>query len=237
MSGSATTFRTAASLLAGFDLFGSLSTGDLAAIERACTSRRYGPGERIIGHDSSSRDVLVVISGRARVLNYSASGREIVLDDLLPGSSIGEIGAIDGQPRLADVVATDDVAVTVIPQLIFVDVLKSHPAVAVSLMRRLARTIRAADERIMDLSTLAARDRVYAEVLRRAHAGMIGDNRAEIVPMPLHSDIASKTSTTRETVARAISTLSRRGIVSRAKAALCVDDVHALSRMVARVRP
>jgi DNA-binding transcriptional regulator YhcF (GntR family) len=103
-------------------------------------------------------------------------------------------------------------------------------------MRRLARIIRAADERIMDLSTLAAHHRVYAEVLRRAYTRMIGENRAEIVPIPLHSEIASKTSTTRETVARAINTLTRRGIVSRAKTALCIHDVYALKEMVARVR-
>jgi CRP/FNR family transcriptional regulator, cyclic AMP receptor protein len=236
MRGPSTTFRTGASLLTGFDVFGSLSNEEVSAIERACTSRRYARAERIIDRDSRSRDVLFVISGRARVLNYSVSGREIVLDDLLPGSSFGEIGAIDEQPRLAEVVATDDVVVTVIPQLIFIDALKSHPQVAASLMRRLARTIRAADERIMDLSTLAARDRVYAEVLRRAHARMIGDNRAEIVPIPLHSEIASKTSTTRETVARAMSDLTRRGIVSRAKTALWVNDVYALDQMVARVR-
>jgi CRP/FNR family transcriptional regulator, cyclic AMP receptor protein len=59
---------------------------------------------------------------------------------------------------------------------------------------------------------------------------------AEIVPPPLHSEIAGKTSTSRETVARAISDLTRRGIVSRAKTGLCVNDVYALRQIVARVR-
>jgi predicted transcriptional regulator len=65
---------------------------------------------------------------------------------------------------------------------------------------------------------------------------MTGENRAEIVPIPLHSEIASKTSTTRETVARAINNLTRRGIVSRSKTALCIHDVYALEEMVAEVR-
>ena len=236
MRGSRTISRTGGSLLSGFDLFDALSATALGAIERGCTSRRYAREEQISDRDSRSRDVLFIISGRAKVLNYSISGREIVLDDLLPGSSFGEIGAIDDQPRLAHVVATVDVVVTVIPQLIFIEALRSHPQVAVALMRRLARTIRAADQRIMDLSTLAAHDRVYAEVLRRAHERMIGDNTAEIAPIPLHSEIASKASTSRETVARAISDLTRRGIVSRAKTALCVHDVNALRQMVARAR-
>jgi CRP/FNR family transcriptional regulator, cyclic AMP receptor protein len=236
MRGPSTTVRAGGSLLSGFDLFKSLSDDALRAIERACTSRRYAREEQIIDRDSRSRDVVCVISGRAKVLNYSVSGREIILDDLVPGSSFGEIGAIDDQPRLAEVVATADVVVVVIPQIVFIGALNSHPQVAVALMRRFARTIREADERIMDLSTLAAHDRVYAEVLRRAHARMIGDNTAEIVPPPLHSEIAGKTSTSRETVARAISDLTRRGIVSRAKTGLCVNDVYALRQIVARVR-
>jgi CRP-like cAMP-binding protein len=65
---------------------------------------------------------------------------------------------------------------------------------------------------------------------------MTGENKAEIAPIPLHSEIAGKTGTTRETVARAINTLTRRGIVSRAKTALCIHDVRALKEMVARVR-
>lgn len=231
-----TSHCSSGSLLSGFDLFRSLGSESLGAIERACTSRRYARDERIIDRDTRGRDVWVVVSGRAKLLNYSMSGREIVLDDLLPGSSFGEIGALGDQPRLADVVATEDLLVAVIPQLVFLEALKSHPEVALALMRRLAQTIREGDARIMDLSTLAAHDRVYADLLRRARARMIGGNRAEIAPIPLHSDIAGKTGTSRETVARAIGTLTRRGIVSRAKTALCVNDVNALHEMVAKAR-
>ena len=46
-------------------------------------------------------DVYVVIHGKVRVVNYSVSGREIVFDELAPGSFFGEISAIDGQPRSA----------------------------------------------------------------------------------------------------------------------------------------
>jgi CRP-like cAMP-binding protein len=236
MRGQDTIPGTSISLLSGFDLFGSLSKDAASAIERACTFRRFAAHEQIIERDSGSRDVLLVISGRAKVLNYSVSGREIVFDDLLAGSSFGEVGAIDDQPPLAEVVATEAVVVMVIPQRVFIDALNRYPEFALSVMRRLARIIRAADERIMDLSTLAAHHRVYAEVLRRAYARMISENRAEIAPIPLHSEIASKTSTTRETVARAINNLTRRGIVSRSKTALCIHDVYALEEMVAEVR-
>lgn len=236
MRGPYTNCRAAGSLLSGFHLFRSLCGDSLAAIEQTCTSRRYVRDERIVDRDSRSRDVRVVVSGRAKVLNYSVSGREIVLDDLLPGCSFGEIGALDDRPREADVVATEEMLVAVIPQGVFLETLRSHPEVALALMRRLARMIREGDERIMDLSTLTAHDRVYADMLRRAREHMAGDNQAKIAPIPLHSEIAGKTNTSRETVARAISNLTRRGIVSREKTALRVNDVEALRQVVAEAR-
>ncbi len=227
------TFRPGASLLAGSDLFSGLSPDALSMIERTSSAKRFAPEQRIIERDTRSRDVFFVVSGRARVLNYSVSGREIVLDDLSPGSCFGEVSAIDDQPRLVEVIATTDVTAAVIPQLVFKKAIETYPQVALAVMRRLAQSIRAADERIMDLSTLPARQRVHAEVLRRARARMVSANEAEIAPIPVHSEIAGKASTTRETVARAINDLARRGIVSRKKTALRINDVKALHEMIA----
>jgi CRP/FNR family cyclic AMP-dependent transcriptional regulator len=64
-----------------------------------------------------------------------------------------------------------------------------------------------------------------------------GDDRMlRIKPSPLHADIASRVSTTRETVARALSDLSRQGIVSRDHNSLVVTDPRRLADMVENFR-
>jgi CRP-like cAMP-binding protein len=88
----------------------------------------------------------------------------------------------------------------------------------------------------MDLSTLAANNRVHADLLRQARANMKGANEAEIRPIPVHSDIASRVSTTRETVARVLNDLARKGIVERLKDSLVVRDVDRLHELVEQVR-
>ena len=88
----------------------------------------------------------------------------------------------------------------------------------------------------MDLSTLAANNRVQADLLRLARNSMVGENRAELTPIPVHGDIASRVSTTRETVARVLSDLSRQGVVERQKDRLVIDDVDHLEDMVEEVR-
>ena len=57
-----------------------------------------------------------------------------------------------------------------------------------------------------------------------------------IKPIPVHADIASRVSTTRETVARVLSDLAREGIVRRTKDSLVIANVDRLSHIVEQVR-
>ena len=68
-------------------------------------------------------------------------------------------------------------------------------------------------DRINDLSTVGSNKRVHAEFLRLAKPGMKVENTAEISPIPIHGDIAVRVSTTRETVARVFSDLTRGDIL------------------------
>lgn len=222
--------------LGGVPLFEGLDTAALAAIERASRSKRYGAQEQIIDCDANSIDVFIVVEGRVRVVNYSVSGREIAFDDVVAGGYFGEIAALDGPPRSASVMAVEDTLLLVLPGNVFLQALSRHPDVAFRVMRRLARIVRSADTRIMDLSTLAAQNRVQAEVLRQARMTLTGDDTARITPIPLHSDIASRVSTTRETVARVMNDLARQGIVKRTKNALVITDLDRLEGLVEEVR-
>ena len=88
----------------------------------------------------------------------------------------------------------------------------------------------------MDLSTLGANNRVHAELLRLAKPGIKEANTAEISPIPIHGDIASRVSTTRETVARVFSDLTREGILRRDQDTLIILDIDTLTDIVETVR-
>ena len=61
---------------------------------------------------------------------------------------------------------------------------------------------------------------------------MRDDNTAMITPVPIHGDIASRVSTTRETVARVLNDLSRQGLLKRERNALAILDLEHLVEMV-----
>ncbi len=213
-----------------------LSPEDLAEVEEVCRYKTFAAGTQIIDRHSETRDIFFVVRGRVRVVNFSLSGREVTLDDVAAGGHFGELATIDGEPRSAAVMAIEDSLVVALPYRHFLDVVQRHPSIALKLMTRLARIVRASTERIMDLSTLAANNRVQAEILRQAREQAGDENIASITPIPLHSEIASRVSTTRETVARVLNDLARQGILERTKEALVVHDVERLSDMVEEVR-
>ena len=100
----------------------------------------------------------------------------------------------------------------------------------------LAKIVRLSNERIMDLSTLGANNRVHAELLRRAEDKMDGANKALIAPTPVHGDIASRASTTRETVARVMNELARQSVLERTRDALIINDIGRLKELVEEER-
>lgn len=203
-------------------------------IEKRCVWKEYKPNEQIIDRESENRDVFFVVAGVVRIVNYSYSGREVSYDDIRAGGMFGELSAIDGKARSATVVALRRTLVGALAPETFKRVLREHPEFASAVIERLAAIIRASNERIMDLSTLGAYSRVYAEILRLARAKAKDEDATEAVidPIPVHSDLAARCGTTRETVARAISDLIKKHVAEKAGTGLKICDLEALADIV-----
>jgi CRP/FNR family cyclic AMP-dependent transcriptional regulator len=204
--------------------------------EISCRWRRFLPEEAVIDQQDSSRDVYFIARGRVRVVNFTAGGKEVALDEMTGGSYFGELAAIDGKPRSSAVIAVEDSDIAKMAPERFLKLLRTYPFVAQEVMKQLAMVIRTSTDRIVDLSTLGANNRVHGELLRQAKVAERLENRAIIRPIPVHGDMASRASTTRETVARVISELTRKGIVRRERDALVVTDYARLEELVEEVR-
>ena len=222
--------------LSNIEILSSLSAEQRRDFEKSCRWRHFAAEEQIIDRYDPSRDIHFVTRGSVRIVNYSISGREVTLEDLEEGSYFGELAAIDGEPRSASVIALEECEIAKMAPERFLTVLMAYPDVALKVMLNLTRMVRASTQRIMDLSTLGANNRVHGELLRLANAHRTGPNEAVVTPIPVHSDMASRASTTRETVARVMSDLTRINLIRREAEALVILDVKKLHEMVEQVR-
>jgi CRP-like cAMP-binding protein len=187
--------------------------------------------EPIVSRDSDSRDVFFVVKGRCRIVNFSPSGREVAYAVAGPGEYFGEMAAIDGLPRSATVVALEDCVLGVISPQAFRDLIEQNPKVAFVIMEKLVRIVRTSDDRIMDLATLSAYQRVYSELLKLMKPDPVRQGSWLIYPLPTQAQIAAQASTTRETVARVLSHLANDGIAERKSKTLYIRQIERLKQL------
>ncbi len=223
--------------LSNITVLASLGSGERRDFEKSCRWRHFTEGEQIIDQAGEQRDVYFLAAGRVRVVNFTLQGREVAIEDLDEGSYFGELAALDGRPRSSSVVALSDAEIAKMAPERFLAVLKMYPEVALRIMVNLAGMVRNSTERIVDLSTLGANNRAHAELLRRARMDGLDEKDGILLkPIPVHSDMASRAGTTRETVARVLNDLARQGIVKRDTDALVISDPDRLQEIVDEVR-
>jgi CRP-like cAMP-binding protein len=209
-------------------LLAGLPPATRVALSARCAWRAYEPGELILSPESPSRDVLFVVQGRVRVVTFAASGREVAFAVLEAGAHVGELSALDGEPRSASVEALAPCRVASLPSAAFRELLLQHPQLALELLKGLARVVRRSDERIAELSVLGAVPRVYRELRRLARPEGKG---AVIAPLPTQEALAAHVGATRETVARALSQLAKTGIAERRGRELLIRDLALLEAL------
>lgn len=224
--------ESGAETLENIGLLEGFSPEERRDLEKRCAWRHYGANEQIIDRDSDSGDVYFVVAGDVRIVNYSYSGREVSYDDIPAGGFFGELAAIDGKPRSATVVTLKKTIVASLSPEALREAILDHPRLALAIMKRLVAVIRGSTDRIMDLSTLGAYSRVYAELLRLARQDVDEEYGATIAKLPTHSALASRCGTTRETVARAISDLTKREVCEKRGQGLYFPDLEALEDIV-----
>lgn len=224
------TMTAAPGSLDGIDLLASLGPAERAALAARCTWRRHAPGERILQRGDEGREVLFLVEGRVRVIDPMPGDREIAFAVVGAGAVLGELSALDGEPRSAAVDAADACLVATLDAGAFNELLLDRGTVAVALLRCLARLIRRNDARIAELCLLGALQRVYRELLMQARPH--GSGAGIVSPLPPAESLAASAGTSRDTVTRALHHLAKAGITRRQGADLVIRDVDMLEALI-----
>jgi CRP-like cAMP-binding protein len=217
-------------------LFEGLSDQRLDLLAQQCLWHSVEAGKPLLLRAEQQGDLFLLVSGRVRVTTYSANGRQVTFRDSEAGEHFGDIAAIDGGPRSADVVTLEPSVVASLDRAAFMTLLHDEPLVAQRVMLRLVSLVRQLSERVIDLSTLGVQNRLHAELLRLARTAGIDGNQARLDPAPKHAALASQISTNREQVTRELNVLVRDGVLRKDDKALLVADVARLELMVSQVR-
>ena len=206
---------------------------ELSSYETRCHWRRFDENEVLVDYDDISTDVYFLASGEVRILNRSQSGKEVILGEMRGGAFFGELAALDGIGRSANVTALTRGEVCVVPAPIFRQMIFASEAIADRLFRLLAKRVRELNTRIMEHALLDLRHRLYAELLRLSVPRTGGDGARVVTPPPYHHVLAARIGCRREQVTREFTVMAADGLIDRTRGALVIRRPDLLEARVA----
>jgi CRP/FNR family transcriptional regulator, cyclic AMP receptor protein len=193
---------------------------DLGAFEARSRCRPFKPDEVLLDFDDTSTDIYFLISGDVRVLIRTRSGKEVILGELRAGAVFGELAALDGIARSANVTALTRGEVCVMSSAVFKELVFAAPPVADRLFRLLAGRVRELDARVMEHVVLDLRHRLYSELLRLSIPRSGHTEERVVTPPPYHHVLAARIGCRREQVTREFTSMDGEGLIERTRGAL-----------------
>jgi len=216
-------------MLAATPTLSNLDPADLADLAASCRVRRVRRGQILFSEGDPADSLVVLATGRLRVLVSSAEGGELVLQVINPGDSLGEVGCLDGGPRSATVEAVQDSLLVQLPASELLTLVDRRPELARHLLSQLASDLRRL--------TGAAADLVFLDVSRRVAKFLVQEvDRAGTCDLELvetQGEIGARVGGTRQSVNSALHALERRGWLEVSSRHILVRDVDSVRRFAA----
>jgi CRP/FNR family cyclic AMP-dependent transcriptional regulator len=194
------------SILGGTSLLCSVAAEDLEAVATAARLRTVRRGQVVFARGDPGDSLIVVVSGRVKVVVRSADGGELTLTVIESGSTLGELSIADGGPRSTDAETLEDSQLLFVPRETIQDVCLRMPAAAQALSSSIAATLRRLTDAASDLVFLDLPRRI-AKVLLNQPAGDDGIIRAKIT----QEELAHQAAGSRQSVNAALRGFERRG--------------------------
>jgi CRP/FNR family transcriptional regulator, cyclic AMP receptor protein len=209
----------------------ALSDEDGASLVDGGRRRIYKKGDSLFGEGDLSDRVFVIRSGRAKISSFTDDGKEVLLALRGAGHLLGEMSALDGEPRMASAQAIDEVEAVILTVDDFTRWLKEHPEAALTLLRHMSARLRESDGKLIEFSAHDSVGRVAKRLVELSEKyGEATDDGVRIDLGLSQEEIAGWTGSSREAVSKALQTLRGRGWIETHRRGITVRDLDALKK-------
>lgn len=181
----------------------------------------------IVMEQDWGESLFLIRDGVAKVRTYTADGDEVIMSLLGPGDVFGEMAALDGASRSADVVALTPLHLIKLRLAPFASLLERQASFALALARLEASRLRDLNQRFALQSADATTRLLDALAYLARKSSYQQDPQAEIPPLA-QKEIALLAGLARETASRTLSKLRNRGTVVEAQGQLRLADLQPL---------
>jgi CRP-like cAMP-binding protein len=206
-----------------------IDADDQDALERAATRRSFPRGSIVYHSGDDATSVLVLLEGRVKISRSAPDGHESVLGFRGPGDLVGELGAIDGHARAANVAALEPTVALACAGSEFRGLLESRPPMSVALLRIVVGRLREADAERADFGAHDVLGRVARRLCELAERfGSESDEGIEITLPLTQEELAGWCGASREAVAKALAAMRNLGWIETRRRVVVITDADAL---------
>lgn len=204
--------------LKSIPLFSELTNTEFDLILASAREQRYPRGSIVFYEGDPGDFLMVVLTGKVKVVLLGKEGQEIILALLGPRDFFGEMAILESAPRSATVMTTEASEFLCLGQQNFTTLLQNHPPIGMKILKHLSERLRQANEQIRSLAMFDIYGRIAQCLLRLGQTqGQRLDGKLVITDRPSFQELSHMIGCSRETVSRAMKVLQEDGylIVTR----------------------
>lgn len=195
------------------ELFQDLETAQLDQILDRHRETIHQVDQLIVMEQDWGDSVFLLRSGLAKVRTYTADGDEVVMSLLAEGDIFGEMVALNGASRSADVVALTPLRLVKLRSAPFANMLRGQALFTLALARLEASRLRDLNQRFA-LQSADATTRLLGALAYLARKSGPEAQPTAVIPPLAQKEIALIAGLARETASRTLSKLRARGVVT-----------------------
>ena len=207
-------------------------TGPELNLLMASGVRRKFPSKNIVFQEGEPGDfLLVILSGKVKVLLSGKEGQEFILTMLGPGNFFGEMALLESAPRSATVVTVEASEFFRIEKQAFADLLANYPDIALKILKDLSQRLRKTTEQIPSLVMFDIYGRVGRCLWNLEETQGEQERGGFIIPnRPSFQELAQMIGCSRETRSRAMKIVRSNGCLTISRNSIVINNVWKLSR-------
>lgn len=216
------------------DIIAELPEKEREFVYRASSRKNYPKGRVIHAPGGRDHAINYVLSGRVKIYDLSAWGREIIYRYCPPGSFFGIAQIFGGEEREVFAEAVEDTEVLCVDKAIFEQLVRKNPAVALSVIAILAGRIRQAHKAIKEFALCDVRSRTAQLLIKLAQMGGSSDKNGAMTIQNkfTHQELANMIGATRQTVTEVMNDLKRKGYIRCPGGRITILDSEGLERLI-----
>jgi CRP/FNR family transcriptional regulator, cyclic AMP receptor protein len=189
------------------------------------TSRSFRRGTALFSEGDVADRVFLIEHGWVTLRIATPAGGEVILGLWGPGDIVGELSALDGEPRTATALAVDEVEAVVAPASGWRAMLERNPELAGELLRLLAGRLRHSNRQRLEFAMLDCLGRVALRLLELAERFGETSDEGVRIELPLSQEqLASWCGCSREATVKALRTLREVADITTGRRTITLRD-------------